>query len=59
MVYESIQLDETEREPLYEQLYRAIRTAIEQGRLAPNSRVPSIRRGAGDWGVSRTNVEEA
>ena len=59
MVYESIQLDETEREPLYEQLYRAIRTAIEQGRLAPNSRVPSIRRGAEDWGISRTTVEEA
>ena len=47
------QLDEKKKEPLYEQLYRAIRTAIEKGGLAPGSRVPSIRRGAEDWGISR------
>ena len=59
MFYEGIQLDEKKKEPLYEQLYRAIRTAIEKGGLAPGSRVPSIRRGAEDWGISRTTVEEA
>src|SRR5699024_2662820 len=45
--------------PLYQQLYQAIREAIESGALASGTRMPSIRRLPEELGVSRTTVEAA
>ncbi len=39
--------------PLYQQVYRALRTSILAGRLGPGSRLPSTRSLAADLGVSR------
>ncbi|GAA3411033.1 PLP-dependent aminotransferase family protein [Paenibacillus hodogayensis] len=52
-------LDPNSAEPLYGQLYRHIRAEIEAGRLAPGSRLPSVRKLAAHLGVSRTPVEDA
>lgn len=46
-------------EPLYLRLYRQIREEIEAGRLAPGTRLPSIRQMTHDSAVSRTTVETA
>lgn len=45
--------------PLYQQLYEAIREAIESGTLPSGSKMPSIRRLPEELGVSRTTVESA
>ena len=47
------------REPLYLRLYRQLREEIEAGRLAPGTRLPSIRQMTRDSSVSRTTVETA
>lgn len=49
-------LDPAAAEPLYEQIYRGIRTAVHEGRLAPGTRIPSSRILAGDLAVSRSTV---
>jgi len=40
-------------------VYRAIRTAIAGGALAPGDRLPSARQLAADWGLARGAVDEA
>lgn len=45
--------------PLYGRLYEALKRAIESGRLAKGSRVPSIRKLSEDLGLSRTTIESA
>lgn len=52
-------LDAGSAEPLYSQLYRHIRAEIEAGRLAPDTRLPSVRKLAAHLGISRTPVEDA
>ncbi|MEF3306393.1 MocR-like pyridoxine biosynthesis transcription factor PdxR [Paenibacillus sp. GYB003] len=52
-------LDADHPEPLYSQLYRHIRGEIEAARLAPGSRLPSVRKLAAHLGISRTPVEDA
>lgn len=47
------------KEPLYQQLYQAIREAIESGQFPQGSKMPSIRRLPEELGVSRTTVESA
>jgi GntR family transcriptional regulator/MocR family aminotransferase len=42
--------------PLYVQLYRALRTDILSGRLAPGARLPSTRALAAETGVARNTV---
>ena len=61
MPYEYIQLDKNGQEPLYHQLYCALRDAIarENGALLPGQRLPSIRQLCEDLHVSRTTVESA
>jgi GntR family transcriptional regulator, hexuronate regulon transcriptional repressor len=44
---------------LYQQIARAIATAIESGRYAPGDRLPSERELADDFGVSRPTVRDA
>lgn len=45
--------------PLYQQLYEAIREAIESGTLPLGTKMPSIRQLPEELGVSRTTVESA
>lgn len=51
-----VALDESVAEPLYEQIYRGVRAAVHEGRLAPGTRIPSSRILAEDLGVSRSTV---
>lgn len=52
----SLALDPSAPEPLYRQLYFAIRDAILTGRLQPGARLPASRTLARDLGVSRNTV---
>jgi GntR family transcriptional regulator / MocR family aminotransferase len=55
----SIPLDRAARTPLAAQIYRAVRGAIETGRLGPGSKLPSWRDLAAQLGVSRGTVRVA
>ncbi len=59
MTYDYLQLDKNSAEPLYRQLYRSIRGAVETGHLREGDRMPSVRRLAADLGLSCTTVESA
>jgi GntR family transcriptional regulator/MocR family aminotransferase len=52
-------LDRSERRGLREQLQRHLRSAIQQGRLAPGTLLPSSRTLARDLGVARSVVVDA
>jgi len=54
-----IDLDRAKRTPLAAQIYRAIREAIETGRLASGAKLPSWRDLAAQLGVSRGTVRVA
>src|SRR5262245_55732800 len=54
-----IDLDHARRTPLAAQIYRAIREAIETGRIASGARLPSWRDLAAQLGVSRGTVRLA
>ena len=53
------ELNEQARGPLYQQLQRALRQAIEDKRLASDSALPPERDIASDFGVSRITVRKA
>ena len=59
MVALPIPLDRARRTPLAAQIYRAIREAVETGRLASGARLPSWRDLAAQLGVSRGTVRVA
>ncbi|TPG68970.1 GntR family transcriptional regulator [Brevibacillus laterosporus] len=44
---------------MYQQLYEAIKTDIENNRLVPGSKLLSVRQMAQEWQVSRNTVEAA
>lgn len=52
-------LDADSAQPLYLQLQRALREAIESGALGPDDALPSERQLAADLGVSRITVRKA
>jgi GntR family transcriptional regulator / MocR family aminotransferase len=52
-------LDPAKREPLHRQVYRELRRAILDGRLAPGARLPSSRALAQDLQLSRNTVLQA
>jgi GntR family transcriptional regulator len=52
-------LDDGDHRPLYQQLERALREAIESGQLAPDDALPPERDLAADFGVSRITVRKA
>ena len=54
-----VDLNFSQGEPLHRQLYRAIKTAILNGKLPPSARLPSTRLLAQDLGVSRTTALSA
>lgn len=55
----TIFLDRTSKRPLYEQLYRAIRSMIEEGTLGGGEKMPSKRRLAPSLGIGQVTVENA
>lgn len=59
MTYDYILLDQNSRVPLYQQLYLAIKSAIEAGHLAKDDKLPSIRKLSSDLNLSCTTVEAA
>ena len=56
LIFTTISLDSSSRTPLHLQLYREFRTAIISGRLRANTRLPSTRALAEDFGVCRNTV---
>jgi len=52
-------LDPTQNQPLYQQLQRAIREAIENRVLAPDDALPAERQIAADLAISRITVRKA
>lgn len=54
-----VRLDGRRKSPLFQQLYDSIRTAILDGSLSSNSRIPSSRDLVNQLGVSRTTVVSA
>jgi GntR family transcriptional regulator len=52
-------LDPNDAQPLYQQLQRALRDAIEQGALGPDDALPSERQLAAELGISRITVRKA
>jgi len=56
---EAISIDVDASEPLYRQLYFAIRDAILSARLRPGQRLPATRSFARDLGLSRNTVVSA
>ncbi len=59
MTYDYILLDFTLETPLYQQLYLAVKNAIESGNLTKGEKLPSIRKLAGDLQLSCTTVSAA
>ena len=59
MLYDFLQVDKNDTTLLYEQLYRQVISAIENGKLLHGDKLPSIRSLAEDLDVSRTTVETA
>jgi GntR family transcriptional regulator / MocR family aminotransferase len=55
----TISLDTTAKEPLFRQLYVAIRTAILSGQLGAGTQLPPTRDLAGQLGVSRQTILNA
>jgi GntR family transcriptional regulator/MocR family aminotransferase len=51
-----VSLDERSPEPLHRQIYHGVRSAILEGFLGPETRLPSSRALASDLGVSRSTV---
>jgi GntR family transcriptional regulator len=52
-------LDPDSAQPLYQQLQRALRDAIESGKLSPDDALPSERQLAAELGISRITVRKA
>ena len=59
LVLATIELNRSIRTPLYLQLYRELREAIETGRFHSKARLPSSRSLAQDLGLSRKTVVDA
>jgi len=57
--YTALALDPSSSEPLYRQLYEALRGAILAGQLKPGTRLQSTREMAAELGVSRNTVMNA
>ncbi len=57
MLQFAVNLDSTEKTPLYIQLYNFIKNEIITGNLEPNTKLPSIRQLALGLNMSRTTIE--
>ena len=54
-----IELDRASSDPLYRQVEANVRRAIDDGRLRPGQRLPSVRGLAGQLGVGRLTIATA
>ncbi len=59
MISDFIIIDKKDKTPLYLQIYREIKTAIENGNLKENEKIPSVRKLSEDLSVSKTTIENA
>lgn len=59
MIYDYIVLDKKSDTPLYLQLYKSIKSAVETGRLKNGDKLPSIRKLSKELSVSCTTVDGA
>lgn len=59
MIYDFICIDKNCKKPVYLQIYENVKTAIENGSLKKDSRLPSIRKLSADLNISKTTVENA
>ena len=59
MISDFIIIDKNSKTPLYSQIYKEIRSAVESGNLKENEKLPSVRTLCSDLGVSKTTVETA
>ncbi|MBQ3928986.1 MAG: PLP-dependent aminotransferase family protein [Clostridia bacterium] len=59
MIYDFVELDKEIPIPMYQQLYKSISIAIENGNLPQGTKLPSIRKFSEDLTLSRTTVESA
>ena len=54
-----VTVDHASSVPLYRQIYQGLRDSIENGRLTPNTKLPSSRDLSKIWGVSRNTLRNA
>jgi len=54
-----ITIDPQASEPPYEQVREQLRTQVEEGELAPGTKLPTVRRMAGDLGLATNTVARA
>ena len=59
MLLTTLRLERASDQPLYQQLVKLIREAIQKGGISPGDRLPSIRNLAQALGVSRITVENS
>ena len=59
MLYDYINLDKEQKEPLYIQLYSNIKLNIQNGNIQAGSKLPSIRKLSADLNISKTTIENA
>lgn len=59
MIYDFIQPHKNNAAPLYLQIYQSIKENIENGNIAEEVKLPSIRKLAEDLSLSRTTIENA
>lgn len=56
LLYDFIIADKNSKTPMYRQIYRSVRAAIETGSLKKNDRMPSIRALSAELKISKTTV---
>ena len=59
MIADFISINKKTSEPMYSQLYRELKAAIENGSIREGEKIPSIRKLCSDLGISKTTVETA
>ena len=59
MIYDFVEINKNNNEPMYEQLYEQIKRGIVNGLIQKNEKLPSIRDASKELYVSRTTIENA
>lgn len=59
MITDFLQIDKSDKAPIYQQIYNKITQSIESGGLTKGSKLPSIRKLSKELNISKTTVESA
>ncbi len=59
MISDFINIDRSSDKPMYIQIYREIKNAIENGNIKEDEKIPSVRKLCYDLNVSKTTIENA